>query len=238
MTIVLRTQGRGFVLVPVITPNGQLNPVAYEFSYRINNTNQPWAIDLELPEEEPIRTIFDFTNDGRIRVELLGNRPGEPRPTEFTTGALFLNRVSNLTDLPRNTEIANSLEARNRSKERLTAYRMETLLGSQELYFQENKRFTLDLKELGLELSAQYLRYYDYVTYLPENPEQPLVITATAKIPGLKSFLGVIFPIKENDKVTTISKVCGTDTPSMTPPGRPTFENRSIICAPGSREYP
>ena len=88
VTVVFTPQGNGFVLISAVAFGDQIKPIAYEFRYTINNTNQPLSIDLELPEEEPIKTIFDFTSDGRIRVELLGVRPGEPRPTEFTTGAL------------------------------------------------------------------------------------------------------------------------------------------------------
>ncbi|NJL91094.1 MAG: hypothetical protein HC916_15885 [Coleofasciculaceae cyanobacterium SM2_1_6] len=233
INIVLTSEGRGFLLSPSFAPGE--GPQAMEFRYTINNTQPPFQIDLEPIGEEPIRTIFDFTEDGRIRVELLGIRPGEARPTEFTTGALFLHRVSSLTRLPNNTQIANSLETINKSREELAGLTISIFLSNQESYFQENKRFTLNLRDLDMELTARNLRYYDYVTYLPENATDPLIITVAAKVPGLRSFIGVIFPIKDGDTETFISGTCETIEPSTTPPPRPTLVNENIVCATGSR---
>jgi hypothetical protein len=233
ISIILTPEGRGFMLSPSFAPGE--DPQAIEFRYTVNNTQAPFQIDLEPIGEEPIRTIFDFTEDGRIRVELLGIQPGEERPTEFTTGALFLHRVSSLTRLPNNTQIANSPEAINKSREELASFTISMLLGYQESYFQENNRFTLNLRDLDMELTARNLRYYDYVTYLPENATDPLIITVTAKVPGLRSFIGVIFPIKYGDTEKFISGVCETIEPSTNPPSRPTLVNENVVCAAGSK---
>lgn len=260
VTVVFTAQGRGFLLIPVFGPSGNSSPTAYEFSYQINNTTQPLQIDIAQPGEAPIKTIFEFTSDGRIRVELAGIKPGEPRPTEFTAGFSILNRVSNLTALPRNTEIVNSLEAVNLRKERDGRLIVGSFIRGQQAYFAEKETFTTDIKELGLGLEDRELNNYTYQVSPSNNLRQAVFVTATAKVAGLRSFSGAVFVIKEGEEATTITGICETIEPSMTPPLPPglivtqnnnlmngnlsaalpknheTLQNaKQIQCAPGSR---
>jgi len=262
VTVVFTAQGKGFVLIPFFGPSANANPAAYEFSYQINNTTQPIQIDIAQPGEPLIKTIFEFTNDGRIRVELTGIKPGEPRPTEFTTGSSLLNRISNLTALPRNTEITNSLEAINLQKEREGRSIVSSLLRGQQAYFAEKETFTTDIKELGLGLENIIdVNNYNYQISPGGNLRQSVFFTATAKVVGLRSFTGVVFVVKEGEEASTITGVCETIEPSMTPPSPPglivaqsnnyllngnlnaslpknheSLENsKQVQCAPGSR---
>lgn len=219
ITVVFTAQGKGFVLIPFFGPTADANPTAYEFSYQINNTTQPLQIDFAQPGEAPIKTIFEFTNDGRIRVELVGIKAGEPRPTEFTTGSSILNRVSNLTTLPRNTEIVNSLEAINLQKEREGRSIVGSLLRGQQAYFLEKETFTTDIKELGLGLEESDLNNYNYQISPGGNLRQAVFVTATAKVAGLRSFSGAVFIVKEGDRdALPVTGICETIEPSMTPP--------------------
>jgi hypothetical protein len=261
LTVVFTTQGKGFVLVPFFGPNANENPIAYEFSYQINNTTQPIQIDIAQPGEAPIKTIFEFTSDGRIRVELSGIKPNEPRPTEFTTGSSLLNRVSNLTALPRNTEIANSLEARARAKEGEGRSLLGSFLRGQQAYFVEKETFTTDVKELGIGIEDFQYDNYALQIISSGNLRQSVFVTATAKVAGVRSFIGAVFVVKEGEEANPIIGVCETIEPSMTPPAPPTLittqsnnnlmngslsaslpknhetlENaKQIQCAPGSR---
>lgn len=223
VTLVFTAQGRGFVLVPFFGPNPNTNPTAYEFSYQINNTTQPFQVDIAQPGEAPIKTIFEFTNDGRIRVELAGIKPNEPRPTEFTAGSSLLSRVSNLTTLPRNTEIANSLEARTRSKEGQGRNLVGSLLNGQQSYFLEKETFTTDIKELGTEIEDSPYEDYTLQIVPSGNLRQSVFVTATAKTAGLRSFIGAVFVVKEGEENTTIIGFCETIEPSLTPPAPPTL---------------
>ena len=261
ISVVFTAQGKGFVLTPFFGPSVNANPTAYEFSYQLNNTTQPIQIDIAQPGEAPIKTIFEFTSDGRIRVELVGIKPGEPRPTAFTAGSSLLNRVSNLTALPRNTEIANSLEVRTREKESQGRTIVSSLLRGQQAYFVEKETFTTDVKELGLGLEDTDLNNYNYRISPGGNLRQAVFVTATAKVAGLRSFSGAVFVVKEGDDNNTIIGICETIEPSMTPPAPPsliatqsnnylmngslsaassksheTLQNsKQIQCAPGSR---
>ncbi len=223
ITVIFTTQGRGFVLIPFFGPNADANPTAYEFSYQITNTTQPFQIDIAQPGEPPIKTIFELTSDGRIRVELAGIKPNEPRPTEFTAGSSLLNRVSNLTTLPRNTEIANSLEARTRSKEGQGRSLVGSLLRGQQAHFIEKETFTTDIKELGTGIEDSL--YEDYTLQIVSGGDlrQSVFVTATAKTAGLRSFIGAVFVVKEGEENTPIIGFCETIEPSLTPPAPPTL---------------
>jgi hypothetical protein len=235
ITVVFTAQGRGFLLTPTFALNAQSNPTAYEFTYQINGTNQPLQIDLAEPTEEAIKTIFEFTSDGRIRVELVGIKPGEPRPTEFTTGSLLLNRVSNLTALPRNTEIVNSPEAKIRTKERSGRYTIGSILRAQQAYYLEKETFIADLKELGLGFDSDQPSNYNLEIISTGNLKQEIFVTATAKITGIRSFAGAVFLIKDGEDDTTVTGICETIEPSMIAPARPTLNGKEIQCASGSR---
>jgi hypothetical protein len=237
ITVILTAQGKGFVLLPsglLFYGGFQSNPIAYEFSYRLGNTNQPIEIDIAQPSEEPIKTIFEFTSDGRLRVELMGIRVGESRPTEFTTGALFLNRVSNLTALPRNTEIANSLEIRIQEKEDEGRNNLHAILRAQQAYFLEKETFTTDIKELGIGRAGN--ESDNYIYQIRGSLRQSVLVTAIPKIAGVRSFAGVVFVVKQGDTITFKTGVCETIEPSTEPPYSPMLLNSTeIICAAGSR---
>ena len=221
VTIVFTAQGKGFLIIPLFGPNANASPTAYEFSYRINNTTQPLQIDIAQPGEEAIKTIFEFTSDSRMRVEIAGIKAGEPRPTEFTTGSSILSRVSNLTALPRNTEIANSLEARNMAKEREGRSIVGSILRGQQAYFLEKETFITDIKELGLGLEDRESNNYNYQVSPGNNLRQAVFVTATAKVAGLRSFSGAVFVIKEGEESNPVAGICETIEPSMTPPPPP-----------------
>ena len=223
VTVIFTAQGRGFVLIPSFGPNANSSPTAYEFSYQVNNTNQPLQIDIAQPGEETIKTIFEFTSNGRIRVELAGIKPNEPRPTEFTAGSFLLSRASNLTALPRGTQIANSLEARTLAKEREGKSIAGALLRGQQAYFLEKETFTTDIKELGTGIEDSLYENYTWQIISGGNLRQAVFVTATAKTAGLRSFVGAVFVVKEGDKNNTITGVCETIEPSMTPPPPPTL---------------
>lgn len=240
ITVVFTAQGRGFVLTPIFALNAQSNPTAYEFTYQINGTNQPLQIDIAEPTEEAIKTIFEFTSDGRVRVELLGIKPGEPRPTEFTAGSLLLDRVSNLTALPQNTEIVNSPEAKIRAKERSGRYAIGSIVRAQQAYFLEKDTFITDLKELGIGFDSDQPSNYNLEIISTGNLKQEIFVTATAKIAGIKSFSGAVFIISQGNKegdsdTTSVAGICETIEPSTIPPARPTLNGKEVQCAPGSR---
>lgn len=237
ITVVFNAQGQGFILIPFFGPSGNNTPTAYQFSYQIRNPGQPIQIDIAEPGEPPIQTIFEFTSDGRIRVELQGIKPGESRPTEFTAGSLFLGRVSNLTALPRNTTIANSLEVKIRQKEQQGRNVTGSILRAQQAYFLEKETFSATLEDLGLGLDRTDFEDYTYQLVPGSNPRREAFVTVTATTPGVRSFSGAVFTVDpvEGEENFPITGVCETIEPSMTPPALPTINGRDVQCAPGSR---
>lgn len=237
VTVVFDAQGQGFILVPFF-PNGNNPPTAYQFSYQIRNPGQPIQIDIAEPGEPPIQTIFEFTSDGRIRVEAQGIKPGEPRPTEFTTGALFLRRVSSLTALPRNTQIVNSLEVKIRQREQHGRNITGAILGAQQAYLLEKETFPATLENLGIGLETDDSEDYTYQLVPGSNLRREVFVTVTARTPGVRSFSGGVFivdDVNEGEENFPVAGICESIEPSMTPPALPTLNGREVQCAAGSR---
>ncbi len=241
INIVFTSQGKGYLLTPFFSSGMNTKPTAFEFDYQIMGVNlmgvyRPLQIDIAQPGEEPIKTIFEFTSDGRIRVELVGINPGAPRPTEFTTGSILLNRVSNLTALPRNTEIVNSLETRIKTKEREGKRLVSSILLGQQAYFLEKEIFSTDIKELGMGIEDSQYDNYTFEIISSGDLRQAVFVTGTAKISGLRSFSGAVFIVKKGgvDDFQELG-LCETIEPSMTPPAPPTLNGEKVQCAIGSR---
>jgi hypothetical protein len=89
----------------IFAPNSQAT-VAVEFQYRINPTPQPMHLDITIPgKKEPVLTIFEFTADGRLRLQLDNTDPGKPRPVAFSKTPALFTKVSDATKLPDNVKL-------------------------------------------------------------------------------------------------------------------------------------
>jgi Type IV pilin-like G and H, putative len=247
LTVVFTQDGKLFVLLPSyltsllslfspsVSGGGSVN--AFEFRYKINSTTQPMSLDLSSPgDNETLMTIFDFTSDGQLRVEWEGLVPGQPRPTEFTVGTIFLQKLSNVTALPRNTQIIDLAQLRKQGQETEGQQSISSINSAQEAFYVEKEKFATAIDDLGLEIEPETETYSYQI--VPQSGSIPsTMVTAKAKNPELKSYTGAVFAIKANDEVTTVSVICGTDQPSTTPPVMPMAPKNAeeaIQCPPGS----
>jgi Type IV pilin-like G and H, putative len=260
LTVIFTQDGKLFILLPSYlsgfgalfsstsssaTPSNttslsRSSVIAYEYRYKINSATQPMQIDAFSPmENATLATIFEFTPDGQLRIEWDGINPGEPRPTEFTAGAIFLQRVSPTTALPRNTQIIDL--AQQRKQERKQARESEgkqyinAMNKGQQAFYAENKKFATALDKLGLGIKPETENYSYQI--VPQSGSIPsTMVTAKAKSPDLKSYTGAVFVLKVNDEITTVSVICGTNEPSTTPPAMPMPPQNSegIKCPVGS----
>jgi hypothetical protein len=193
-------------------------------------------LDVTEPSGKIWRTIFEFTDNGQLRVEFVGIRPDEPRPTAFTTGAILVEKVSNLTALPRNTRIANSLEEQNKGRQSEGKYNIGAMSRAQQAYYLENDKFSTKLEELGLGINPE-TENYRYRIVPQGNQRESVMMTAQAKSPGLRSYTGAVFVVKVKDENLTVAEICETDEPSSTPPAMPAAPKTGtteIQCPPGS----
>jgi hypothetical protein len=246
LTVVFTQDGKLFVLLPSYltsflssgSPSLSRGSVsAFEYRYKINSTAQPMQIDMISPaENQTIATIFEFTSDGQLRIEWEGINPGEPRPTEFTVGAIYLQKVANTTALPRNTQIIDLAAQQRQGRESEGQQYISSMNRAQQAVYIETEKFATAIDELGIGLKPETENYSYQI--VPQSGSIPsAMMTAKAKSPELKSYTGAVFAIKVNGEVTTVSVVCGTDQPSTTPPAMPIAPKNAeeeIKCPAGS----
>ncbi|MCF2145647.1 type IV pilin-like G/H family protein [Desmonostoc muscorum LEGE 12446] len=233
LTFIFTPESKLFLLSPDSKTLG-----AMEFKYRINPTPQPMHLNVIISSnQEEVLTIFEFTADGQMRLQLDGTNPGKPRPTAFSPQASLFKKISNVTTLPDNIQIINpKAENQQTSDPELEA---KVAIGSinraQQAYYLENKKFaTIDQLGIGVKPETDNYRY-QIVT--PGKQTQTLISTAAAKKPELKSYTGVVFLRKVKGEMLIIPGICETDKPSTKPPGLPRFSNQKsqpIQCPVGS----
>lgn len=233
VTFIFTPESKLFLLAP---DSKILRAIA--FKYRINPTPQPMHLDVIISSnQKEVLTIFEFTDDGQMRLQLDGTNPGKPRPTAFSSQASLFKKISNATTLPDNVQIINpETDNPETSDPELEA---KVAIGSvnraQHAYYLENQKFGA-MDELGIGVQPETENYrYQIVT--PGKQTQTLISTATAKKPELKSYTGVVFLRKIKGETVVITGICETDKPSTKPPGRPRFRNQKsqqIQCPAGS----
>ena len=246
LTVVFTQDGKLFVLLPSYltsflssgSPSLSRGSVsAFEYRYKINSTAQPMQIDMISPaENQTIATIFEFTSDGQLRIEWEGINPGEPRPTEFTAGAIYLQKVANTTALPRNTQIIDLAAQQRQARESEGKQYIRSMNRGQLALYAQNGKFATAIDEWGLDIRPETENYSYQI--VPQSGSIPsAMMTAKAKSPELKSYTGAVFAIKVNGEFTMVSVVCETDRPSTTPPAMPIAPKNAeeeIKCPAGS----
>jgi Type IV pilin-like G and H, putative len=241
-SVIFAPEGKLFILLPGFLSNFGDNtfgsPTAYEFRYQIDTTTKPMQFDLisSGDNQESLKTIFEVARDGKLRVEFIGLRPGESRPTEFTTGSILIEKVSNFTTLPRNTKIINAFAPQKKGQESEGKQYIASIIRAQQAYFLENNQFSPTIEKLGLGIQPETEKY-SYRTLPQGNQRGSVVMTAAAKKPGLRSYAGVAYLVKMKAEEFTIATICETDEPSSTPPAKltlPKKQSEKFQCPAGS----
>jgi len=226
VTVIFTPEGKLFILTwsfPFAPPTEPLT--AYEFKYKINSTTRPMAIDVTT-EDKTLQTIFEFTPNGQMRVEFMGLKPGEARPTTFTTGALFLQKLSITTALPRNTKIKtfNQLVVETSRQAYESVQYIRSMLNAQQAFYAENAKFATTFEEMGIGMKFEE-ENYRYQILSQSNFTEDVIMTVQAKKPRLRSYTGAVFLVqvkddKENVR-TSVAFSCVTNWSSTSPPPRP-----------------
>lgn len=107
---------------------------------------------------------------------------------------------------------------------------------AQQAYFLEQNKFATTIEQLGLGIQPDTANYR--LRILPQgNGTQRVMMTATAKRSGIRSYTSAVFVVKVKGQNTTIAGVCGTAQPSSTPPKMPAAPKNGstrIQCPSGS----
>jgi hypothetical protein len=111
-----------------------------------------------------------------------------------------------------------------------------TISKGQQAYQLENGNFTSKIEDLGIGKTKSN-DSYEYQISLSDKTK--VQVTATAKKPGLKSYIAGIFVIGQKGNELTIRFLCKTDKPSQIPPKMPSLSQGQIKnrqCPSGSSE--
>lgn len=235
LTLIFTPEGKLFMLVP-----DSNKFVAVEFKYGINPTPKPMQMDVTISNNPtPVLTIFEFTADDQLRLQLYDTNPGKPRPKAFSQTASLFKKVSDITTLPDNTQLLDppSVEDQIRKEPEVEA---KQLIGSmnraQQAYYIEYSKFASTINQLQVGIKPE-TETYRYRVVPSRQGSQSVISTAAAKNPELKSYTGVVFVRKVKGETLTYSAICETVKPSTIPPVQPQLpkkESQQVQCPAGS----
>lgn len=238
-TFIFAPAGDLFVVLPA--PDG--SSVAIKAGYQINPTAQPMQLDIQLSPNEQALTIFELTPDGKLRLELDGLTPGQPRPTAFQASATLFEKTSQATTVPGNIQVIEletleeSSEQASKTPEDEAKTYMYALTQVQQAHYQEVGKFATTIEEVSIGLRTE-TESYQYRIVPQGDEKQSVMVVATAKKPELPSYTGAVFVTQVNGETTTVTQICQTAQPSTSPPVMPTAPrggSAKIQCPAGSR---
>ncbi len=234
----------GKIITLIFTPENKLlivlpardgSSVAIKMGYQVNLTTQPMQLDMILSGSKAM-TIFEFTSQGKLRLELDGITPGNTRPYNFTAKAVLLSKISDVTTLPKNVQVVEPEKPKDKPRQNIAEQFISILNRYQQAYYLKTGKLAANLEELGIITNLDS-ESYRYQMVLQGEKGSSAIITAQAKISEMPSYIGAVFVSKINGKATTVAGICATNQPSTSPPTMPQLPNNGsseIQCPPGS----
>ncbi|HIK28405.1 MAG: hypothetical protein N3E45_00695 [Oscillatoriaceae bacterium SKW80] len=111
LTFIFTPEGKLFIVWPT-----KEKPVpAVEMAYQIDTASQPMHLDIKVNTKATVFTVFEFTKDGKLRLQIEGTSPGQPRPTALNENATLFEKVSEATTLPADVLLID-IENQNRNR--------------------------------------------------------------------------------------------------------------------------
>jgi hypothetical protein len=238
-TFIFAPDNNLFFVLPA--PDG--SSIALKVGYRVNRTTEPMQLDIQLSPDQTALTIFEFTADGKLRLDLDGLTPGQPRPSAFRPNTPLFDRTSEATTVPENIQVI-ELEAfeklinqgAQKPEDEAKNY-LYALIQVQQAHYLEQGNFAREIEEVSIGLRTETESYRYQIVPQGDNT-QSVMITAAAKDAQLPSYTGAVFVTQVNGKVTTVAQICETAEPSTSPPSMPTAPTNGsseIQCPAGSR---
>jgi len=221
----IQLSGQSFILI--FTQEGKLflsNSATslMELEYRTDVSRQPKYLDLLVGNQVLARTIFDFTADGQLRLEL--DNIGESRPTSFSSNAKVFRKISEQTALPANLTVVNLEEQQKRARQAKAKNYVGMMNQAQRAVYAETNSFTSSIEKLQLGMKSE-IENYLYSIILSNNNRFVQSI-ALPKIDGLRNYIGIVYLVKSaSGEPTTSSILCQSNQPSKNLPGSPVVNN-------------
>lgn len=228
LTFIFAPDNKLFIVSPLV-PNTPRT--ATELRYKIDSAPKPMHLDVFLPRtNKPVQTIFEYTADGKMRMQLEGTNPGTPRPPQFKNNGTIFTKTSDSTTLPEGTELVSYQGAE--IKERPQAQMYVTAINrAQQAYFLEQSKFSTNLKDLQLGTISNEAEY-SYQIQQPKGRPQRVFVTATPKKPDLPSYVGAVFVTNVNGEAVTVAGVCQRTKPTQKQSAMPilSLSTNKITC--------
>ncbi len=243
LTLIFAPDNKLFFILPgdeeessVAPSNEEESSMAIGVKYQIRTTTQPMELDISLSADETALTIFELTPEGKLRLELEGVLPGQPRPTQFSNNAPLFERISDAITVPETIELIELESQQEPTPSKIPIQYIDIVNRAQQVHFLETGKFAPNLEELGI-VSASETEYYRYKIIAVGEASESVAVTAEPKENGLPSYIGAVLTSKDEvGNTTTVSVICESDQPSMTPPAMPTLVMKfETQCAAGSR---
>jgi hypothetical protein len=207
----------------VFAPDNQLfiiegDSPAFPLKYQLNTQTKPMQLDL-IFQGEKVLTIFDFTDNNKLRIELENIKSGDSRPNSFSSQSIVFEKVSDSTSLPPNTQVQ-KIENIYQDEAR---HNLKAINKAQTIYRRKNSSFGDSLERIGLSI----LNSSGDPSETDNNYSYKLVVTETEKtmaigIPKteeLKSYIGIVYRYKNSQGQSVMSSVvCESNQPTKTPP--------------------
>ncbi|MDB9373196.1 type IV pilin-like G/H family protein [Nodularia sphaerocarpa] len=209
--------------------NGVTN--ALQSFYKINSSTRPMQLEvIDTDGFESQKSSFQFTDQGELRLDF--SDVTGCSPANFSA---FFEKVSNIANLPPNTEIIKNTAPTKALQSEAKTY-IGAMVRAQQAYYIENGKFarTIDQLRTGIESETKNYRY----RVIPQgNGTQRVMMTAVSRHRILKSYTGAVFTLKINGTNKMVPVICETNKPSLSPPVLPKITNNpsgQIQCPAGS----
>lgn len=235
-TFIFAPDGNLFAVLPA--PEG--SSVALKVGYQINPTTKPMQLDIQLGPDQKALTIFEFTTDGKLRLDLDGLTPGKPRTAKFQPNAVLFSKISEVTTVPENIQVIDLKNSKSRVSQKpedeAKKY-MYALTQVQQAHYKELGKFATKFEEVSVGLKTE-TESYRYKIISQGDNTQSVMMTAEAKNTTLPSYTSVVFATKVNGQTKTVVQICETNQPSTEAPAMPAAPvsgSLEIKCPAGSR---
>jgi hypothetical protein len=237
------TSGKTVTLI--FTPENQLfmllpprdgSTVGIKMGYQVNLATQPMQMDLKLSSDRIARTIFEFTKEGKLRLELESITDGKPRPTTFSPRNTLFEKISDITTVPKNVQLVDIENQQDKPRPNIALQYITILSKAQQAYYLKNGKFAAGLEDLGIITNSE-TESYRYQMVVQGDRADSVTITAQAKTSGVSSYTGVVFVNKINGTASVVTVICATNQPSTSPPTIPKYsasDSLEIQCPTGS----
>ncbi|MEG4811841.1 type IV pilin-like G/H family protein [Microcoleus sp. F8-D3] len=236
-------QGSGPSVKLIFTPEGKLFiwdkiASASEARYQTNLNAQPKHLDILRGGQITKRAIFDFTAEGKLRLEL--DNTGTSRPTSFTSNAGLFNKISEQTILPPNVRATSPEDEEKDQLNKAIQSEAKQYVGSlnkaQQAFYAENSRFASRIEQLGTGIKSETQNYL--YSILVSNDKRWVQAIALAKVEEPKNYTGItLSTTKASGETNTKTILCESNQPSKEPPGLPVIiNNTDINCPSGYRD--